>query len=149
MKRIILIALAAAAFASPSPAQPENGRGMVREVVMELLNLRAEANLTDEQRAQIKQVLQSHKDEIGDQFKTGRDARRSMREAVEAGGPESTGALAGADAIAAVARSRALLIARITSEIRPILTADQLKLAQATRERIEEMIDERISNFAE
>lgn len=149
MKRFFLIALATAALVSQSPAQPENGRGMVREVVRELLNLREEINLTDEQRAAIKGVVKSHKDEIGTQFKSGRDARRSMRQAVEAGGPDSAEALAAADAIAAAARSRALLVARITSEIRPILTPDQLKLAHDARERIEEMIDERLARFAQ
>ena len=155
MKKIILMALAAftvlaaGTLANPSQAQPENARGVVRELVQELLNFRKEAGLTDAQRTQVKDIMKSHKDEIRTQFMSGRDARRSMRQAVEAGGPESTGAQEAADAIAAVARSRALLIAKITSEIRPILTADQLKLAQTTRERIEEIIDERVAGFAE
>lgn len=155
MKKIILTALAAftvlaaGTLANPSQAQPENTRGVVRELVQELLNFRKEAGLTDAQRTQVKDIMKSHKDEIRTQFMSGRDARRSMQQAVEAGGPESTGAQQAADSIAAVARSRALLIAKITSEIRPVLTADQLKLAQTTRERIEEIVDERVARFAE
>ena len=122
---------------------------MVREIVRELLNLRKEAAVGEDQRAEIKGILKSHSSEIATQFKTARDARHAMQDAVEAKGPESAEALKAADGIAASARSRALLIAKITTEIRPVLTPEQMKLAKATRERIEEMLDERMAKFAE
>ncbi len=153
MKKFLIIALTAAVCITPIHSQPENvaegARGLVREVVRELLDLRKEAALSEDQRTQIKGILKSHKSEIAAQFKAGSAARHAMQDAVEAKGPESAQALKAADGIAATARSRALLIAKIATEIRPVLTPEQQKLAKATRDRIEEMIDTRIAKFAE
>jgi Spy/CpxP family protein refolding chaperone len=148
MKKAAIIALFFAAFITQSSAQPENLRGGMLDIVRELLNFREDADLTDKQRDHIKDVIASHKSEIEAQFQAGRNARRSMQESVAAAGPESARTQNAADAVAAAARSRALLVAKIASEIRPILTADQLELAEATRERIDEIIERRMSQFA-
>ena len=153
MKKIIILALTAVVCGTVANSQPENApegaRGMAREVIRELLNFRKDAAIGDVQRAEIKGILKSHSSEIATQFKTARDARHAMQDAVETKGPESAEALKAAGAIAASARSRALLIAKITTEVRPLLTPEQTQLAKATRERIEIMLDERMAKFAE
>lgn len=151
MKKFITTVVFAAALATTAPAAPETPRagGIIREIARELFNLREQAGLTDQQRAGVKSILKSHKPEIAAQITSGRDARRAMHRAVESSGPESAETLKAADAVAAAARNRALLTARIASEIRPLLTAEQVALAKATRERIEESVDARFSGFSE
>ena len=153
MKKIIILALAAVVCGAVANSQPENApegpRGMVREIIMELMHLRKEAAIEEDQRAEIKGILKSHRSEIATQFKAARDARHAMQDAVEAKGQESAEAMQAVDAIAATARSRALLVAKIATEIRPVLTPEQMKLAKATRERTEDMVDERMAKFGE
>ncbi|MGC4016240.1 MAG: hypothetical protein QM755_17215 [Luteolibacter sp.] len=68
-----------------------------------------------------------------------------MREAASSHGAESAEAKAAASHIGDVARDRALLVARIASEIKPLLTADQIGKLQSARSEIEEMIDQAAS----
>ena len=163
MKKIIITLASAAVLAatvhaiSPSTASSGLGsgpfRGHAREVIVgiigELKDLRAKVALTDDQRAQIQGVLKSHKPEIATQLAKGRDARRAMRDAVEAHGAESTEATKAADAVADAARSRALLVAKVSSEVAPILTPEQREQVKATRGRIEDSVDELLGKFGE
>ena len=163
MKKTALIAATtlAATFATITHAaspgnEPTGGgylrsgiRSLVSEIARELLNLREQAPLSDEQRTEVRGVLKSHKAEILAQFEKGRDARRAMIEAIGQKGPESPEALKAADAIGESARSRALLTGKVVSEITPILTPEQKTLAKSTLERIEDKVDGMFSGFAE
>lgn len=155
MKKLTaIIACASIAFAvNKTHAEPgmlrERGRELVRTIAMDLLDFRSKAGITDEQKSQIKEIVQSHKPEIVAQLQKGKDARRAMQAAVEATGPESTEALKAADGVADAARSRALLTAKVMSEIRPVLTPEQLSLAKSTRDQIEAVVDACFSGLAE
>lgn len=163
MKKIIITLASAAVLAatvhaiSPNSATPATGSGMfrghAREVVMgiigELKDLRAKVALTDDQRSQIQSIVKSHKPEIGTQLEKGRDARRAMQDAVEAHGADSTEVAKAADAVADAARSRVMLIAKIRSEVAPILTPEQREEMKATRSRIEDSVDELLGKFGE
>ncbi|OYV02801.1 MAG: hypothetical protein CFE26_21790 [Verrucomicrobiales bacterium VVV1] len=163
MKKIILTLASAAVLAatvhaiSPNSATPATGSGMfrghAREVVMgiigELKDLRAKVALTEDQRSQIQGIVKSHKPEIGSQLEKGRDARRAMQAAVEAHGADSAEASKAADAVADAARSRALLTAKIRSEVAPVLTQEQREEMKATRGRIEDSVDELLGKFGE
>ena len=163
MKKII-ITLASAAFlaatvhaVSPNGATSTTGpgqfRGHAREVVMgiigELRELRSKIALTGDQRSQIQEIVLTHKSEIGTQLEKGRDARRAMRDAVEAHGADSSEVTKAADAVADAARSRALLTAKIRSEVAPILTPEQREEIKSTRGRIEDSVDELLGKFGE
>ena len=163
MKKII-ITLASAAFlaatvhaVSPNAATSTTGsglfRGHAREVVMgiigELKDLRSKIALTEDQRSQIQGIVRTHQSDIGTQLEKGRDARRAMRDAVETHGADSTEATKAADAVADAARSRALLTAKIRSEVAPILTPEQREEMKATRGRIEDSVDALLGKFGE
>ena len=164
MKKVILMAVATAITlgamvqavspdAGASDAKPGAFRRCARELVgsiaRDLKCLGAEISLTDEQRGEIQRVLKSHKADFTLQFENGRAARRAMQEAVEKNGPDSPEAAKAADAVAAVARSRALLIGKISSEIRPLLTPEQLGRVKATREHIENSVDDFFGKISE
>ena len=68
-----------------------------------------------------------------------------MREAVSSHGADSAEAKAAASRIGEVARDRALLVGRLATEIKPLLTAEQVGKLQSARSEIEEMIDQAAS----
>ena len=155
MKKVILIALAAMAVAFGATTReasesmgslasgPYGGkiRTLISTIRNEIHDFRQQTPLTDAQRDQVKAILQSHKSEIGAQFKKGSEARRNMREAVSQSGPESAETLKASDGIADAAKSRALLLAKISSEVSPILTPEQRQHVGDARARIENMVD--------
>src|SRR6476620_5328977 len=112
MRKIVLtlasaVVLAATVHAiSPNTGTSSAGsggfRGHAREVFMgivgELKDLRSKVALTEAQRSQIQGIVKSHKPQIGTQLEKGRDARRAMRDAVEAHGADSAEATKAADA---------------------------------------------------
>ena len=102
-------------------------------IAQELLQVRQDLNLTRNQKSQIRQVLMDYKDEIKAQRATGQQARNRMKTASETYGPDSKEANTAADGIASAAKSRALLVAVIFSEIRPILSPEQIKTLEDAR----------------
>jgi len=139
-----LAMLATAAPSSPAAGGVGNGSFRVR-IIEKLRGLRSDLDLTDTQRDEIRKVLSSHREEIRHQWETGRGARENMRETVNAHGVESAEAKAAASRIGDAARDRALLVARIATEIKPLLNADQIRKLQSARSEIEEMIDQAAS----
>lgn len=125
-------------------ALPGQHTGPLREIVQtamrHFLNFRKETPLSAEQRDSVKKILESHRDEIRSQMTKGRDARRAMAEAAKKD-PASTETRSAADKIGEVARDRALLMAKIGAEVRPLLTTEQSQLIEAARTEIEPMVD--------
>ncbi len=128
---------------------PGQGHGKFREVIRtamrHLLNFRHETPLTAEQKQKARSVMESHRSEIHTQMEKGRDARRAMFHAVTASGPDAAATKEAADKIGNAARDRALLMAKVASEIKPLLTAEQLKRVEAARTEIESEVDAAIA----
>ena len=103
-------------------------------MAQEFQKIREDLALTRSQKSQIRQVLMGHKDEIKTQRAAGIEARQALKTATATHGPDSKETNAAADGIAAVAKSRALLVATIFSEVRPILTPEQIKTLESARE---------------
>lgn len=126
------------------------GHGRFREVIRtamrNMLNFRHETPLTAEQKRKARGVLESHRSDIRTQMEKGRDARRAMMDAVKASGPDAVATKEAADKIGNAARDRALLMAKVASEIRPLLTAEQLERVEAARTEIESQMDAAIAS---
>ena len=162
MKKFILI-LSLAALSLPALALPKIGamrdlgegilpdatRESVREVVRtaarHLLNFRKETQLSDEQRQQLKTVLETHRPETRALVERGREARKAYAAAVKAHGPEASQTREAAQKLGDLARDRALLMARVAVEVRPLLTDDQIKRLETARAEIETLVDEAMS----
>lgn len=161
MKKVILIAFTAAAVtlgastyaASDTAGSPGPIRSRLRVLFsgigQELREFRQQAPLSDQQRSQVKDILKSHKSEIAAQFQKGKEAHRNMKDAVEQSGPDSALTLKAADSVGDAARTRALLVGKIASEIAQILTPEQRKLAGEARTRIESTVDGRFPGLSE
>ena len=154
MKTLTLSLLAVFGLATAIPAMgfgrsfdigegiiPDQARSSIREIVRtavrHLLNFRKQTPLSEEQKAAISRILAEHREKIGAQIKQGRAARQAMEAAVKDNGSTK----AAAEKIGDAARDRALLMARIGAEVRPLLTPEQQKQLEAARTEIEGLVD--------
>jgi len=94
--------------------------------------LRSELNVTDQQKAQIRETVIAHKPEIAAAAKGVWDRRTALREAVLAGKDEAA-IRAAADQLGKAAGDAAVLAAKVASELKPILTAEQQQMIRQTR----------------
>ena len=152
MKRLITFLVIAAgitgigfAATSSSDTLPPEKHGsalreIVRTAVRHFLNFRKETPLSAEQRASVTKILESHRDEIRAQMTKGRDARRAMAEAAKKDA-NSAATRSAAEKLGDVTRDRALLIAKIGAEVRPLLTPEQQKHIEAARGELESLVD--------
>ncbi|MEY5024909.1 MAG: hypothetical protein RLZZ244_437 [Verrucomicrobiota bacterium] len=152
MKRILTFLVIAAgvtgtgfaATASSDTLQPEKNGSAIREIVRtavrHVLNFRKETPLTAEQRASVAKILETHREEIRTQMTKGRDARRAMAKAAKKDA-HSAATRAAAEKLGVVTRDRALLIAKIGAEVRPLLTTEQQKHIENARGELESLVD--------
>ena len=129
--RIPLVCTGLLAISTTAHALPFGNRG--GQVMREFQELREDLNLSRSQKSRIREILMAHQEEIHAQRTAAKDARSTMKSAMETHGADSTQADKAADGIARTAKSRALLVATIFSEIRPILTPEQIRKLEAAR----------------
>ena len=144
-KALIILPLAIGAVLAPLSAAPF-GQGPFRgEIVQRLMDLRADLDLSDTQKEEIRVVAEGYRDEIKAQWTTGKAAREGMRSAVQEHGAESPEAIAAAEKIGDAATSGSLLLAKILSDVKPLLTEDQLQKIQSGRADITGLIESRLN----
>jgi Spy/CpxP family protein refolding chaperone len=163
MKKILIILLIAATTI-PAPAVPkpvgigeglgsEAFRSSVRELVQtamrNFLNFRKETPIGEEQRQKIGAILGAHRAEIRGLITRGREARRACAVGAKAQGPDGAETREAAEAIGRVARDRALLMAKLGSEVRPLLTAAQQKHLESARGEFEDLVDQALATEVE
>lgn len=130
---------------------PEAPRDALRELARKLarhaLNFRDETPLTKEQKQKLAEVMKTHRSEIKAVMERGRDSRRAYEQVVKSHGPESSQTREAAEKIGAVARDRALLMGRILSQAKPLLTAEQQQRVDTARLEIESLLDSALSSI--
>ncbi len=156
MKTLVASILIATSFAATASAQdigqgivPDSARQSVRTIitsaVRNFLNFRRNTPLSDTQRQQIAAVLEIHRPEIHSMITRARDARRAYAAVVKAQGPDAFPTKQAAQKLGDVARDRALLIAKVAVQVRPLLTAEQQKAIESAREEIEGLVDQSLA----
>ncbi len=98
-----------------------------------LLVLRSEMNLSEEQRARIKEVLVGHKPEITKAAKGVWEKRTSLREAVLDETADEAAIRKAADDLSKAIGDAAVLAARIRGQVAPVLNEEQKKLVKQCR----------------
>lgn len=141
MKRSALIFTLAALALMPVPAARaagddevmspfEESAGRPRERLQKIF---ADTPLSADQKKQIRAVFKAHRTEVHDVRDKLAAAQRALVEASKSGGPDTEAARRAADRVGEASRDRALLRARLESEIRPILTPEQQKRLDAAK----------------
>ncbi len=98
-----------------------------------LMVLRSELNLTDEQRARVKETLKAHKPEIAAAGKAVWEKRVALRDLVLDEKADEPAIRKAADDLARSIGDAAVLAAKIRGEVAPVLTDEQKKLIRQTR----------------
>ncbi len=93
-------------------------------------------DLTDDQKARIKDVLRAHADEIKAQMQASGDARRALHDAVMAPQIDESAVRTAAMKVGQVQGDGAVLFARLRTDIEPILTDAQKAKVQSLREKV-------------
>jgi len=110
----------------------ERGRGplgrLIRASVGRLITLRAELNITDEQREQLKAIVQAHHDEIAQVVKKLVEKKQALRQAVMAQPADEDAIRAASNAVGKAVGDAAVLGSKIIDEARGVLTPEQLEL---------------------
>ena len=96
-----------------------------------LLVLRSELNVTDQQRDQVRQILESHKAEIGRYAQAIWQKRNALRDAVTADAPDEAAIRKAAGALGEVIGDASVAAVKLRAEVAPVFTEEQ-------KERIEE-----------
>ena len=127
------------------PAQA--AKGASRQTVRSRIRERAktELNLTDQQVAQIKQILKADKGEIAGLVTRLHDARVGLRGAIQAPGATEASVRVASAKVAAVEADLAVERLRLFGKISPILTAEQREKLQELRGRADDFVDKLIN----
>jgi protein CpxP len=123
-------------FGGPWPGRGMMGRrgGLFGELRMGLRAL----NLTDEQRAQVRTVLQGHRDDVRALVQKGRAARRQLFDAASGSPVDENAVRAASTAVADAAADAAILRAKVRSEIFALLTPEQREKAETLKQQMRE-----------
>lgn len=122
---------------------------MISGSIGRLLVLRSEMNVTDEQRAQIREVLVSHRPAIAETVKSVRDKRVALRNAVLLGEASEEQIRAAADELGKAIADAAVKGSKLRGEIAPILTEEQRGLIRCFLEENDAAVDKFLTQAAE
>jgi periplasmic protein CpxP/Spy len=99
--------------------------------------------LTDSQRQQVRSIMESHRAEFQAVAAKVLDARRDFAEAIEADTLDEAAIRARSTAMAAAMAEEAILQARVRSEVRALLSAEQLEQLKQRRAEFDKRRQER------
>ncbi|MCX5659168.1 MAG: Spy/CpxP family protein refolding chaperone [Planctomycetota bacterium] len=123
------------------------GRPLHRFIVGQvgrLMVLKSDMNVTDEQRAKIRAIVESHKGQIAPAAKDLATRGRALREAVIADKTDERAIRAAAGEMGRSIGEAAVLAAAIRAEVRPLLTDEQRKALDAFRAESDKAMDRMI-----
>ena len=106
-------------------------------------------NLTDDQKAQIKTILQAERNTLKPLLGQLHTARENLRAAIRAGDANETAVRAASAQVAAVAADLAVERMKIYGKIAPILTDEQRRQISDLRQRADDFTDRAITHAGE
>jgi Spy/CpxP family protein refolding chaperone len=106
-----------------------------------LLALRSELDVSAEQRAEIRGVVKSHKQELAAALKPVAEKRRALRDATLAEHPEEAKIRAAADELGKAIGDAAVVGSKIKSEVHNVLTPEQRERVGQFRQQSDSVVD--------
>jgi len=143
-KLLFLLSVAGLGLATLVPARAQEAGTLRQQAREKLADLRDDLGLDATQKEKIRDILVSHKAELLAQWQLGKSARDTMQSAVKDHGAGSPEATAAANGIGEVAKKRALLVASIAQEVKPVLTPEQIKKLETAKEGLEKWLQEKM-----
>ena len=118
------------------PGRPDGPRGPMREVLSQL-------DLSDEQKAGIKEIFQSQRPIVGPLSEQTAAARRGLFQAIHAPALDEAAVRAASDQLSKAQLALALERARTVARVRELLTPEQRKTLDSAREQRMNRAEER------
>lgn len=103
--------------------------------------------LSDDQKARVKEILKAHATEIEAQMKASGAARRALHQAVLTQPADEDGIRAAARQLGSVQGDSAVLFSKIRAEVDPVLTDAQRERVRQFRDRAKSHSDNAIKSF--
>jgi len=154
MKKALIITLVIGGLLTAGAVAVEKNDGaterrplvrLIRAQIARARALRADLNLTDEQKQEIGLILLEYKDEIAKVAKPVVEAKRELRKAVWAEKIDEKAIRTASEELGKAIADAAVLAARIRAEAAEVLTAEQLKVI----EKFHSDRDAAVDNFLE
>ena len=134
---ILLIVSAVAVANAQNPKRLGQGGAAAKGIFNVRMFLRG-LNLTDQQKEQVKNILSNHKPDMKAVAQESLQARRGLREAL-AGGADQAALKAAYDKVSTAGWNALMLRKQIGSEIKQILTPEQLELLQKRQQNLKKL----------
>jgi Spy/CpxP family protein refolding chaperone len=122
---------------------------MISGCIGRLLVLRSQMNVTEEQKAEIREVLATHRPAIAETVKSVRDKRVALRNAVLSGAADEGQIRADADELGKAIADAAVKASKLRNEIAPILTEEQRRLIASFFEENDAAVDKFLTDAAQ
>lgn len=119
---------------------------MVRARIARMVVLRDELDITAEQRAELRGIFHSHREDLRPAMVEVLQHKRALRDAVIAEQPDEARIRAEADALGDAIAEAAVAMSKVTSEARTVLTDEQLKLIEESMAENQQAVDEFIED---
>jgi protein CpxP len=153
---IMVAILATAAYAAGPGGGPATSWGgpdhplkrVISGCIGRMMALRADLNVTEEQRSQIREVIKSHRAEIATTLKSVQDARTSLRDLVLSDSASESEIRSAANNLGQAIADAAVKGAELRKELAPILTAEQRELISEALAKNDASIDTFLTNAA-
>ena len=134
----------------PEDGDTQGPRARIAELIQgrfaRMSALRDELNVTDQQRDEIREIMQSHRDELRPTVVAVIEHKRALRQAVMAEQADEAAIRAEADALGDAIGDAAVAISKVTGEARTVLTNEQLEMLEDAMVEHQERVDEFIEN---
>ena len=114
-----------------------------------VMRLQKELNVTDEQREQIRAIMEANRETGRAVMEKMRDAHQALRELAESDEVNEAAIRAKAAEVGAALGDSALMQAKVRKNIRAVLTADQIKKLDEMRDKMRERMEQRRKERAE
>jgi Spy/CpxP family protein refolding chaperone len=108
--------------------------GLISGHIGRLMVLHSELNLTDQQKAKIKETVAAQKPEIAKAAKGVWEKRSALVDAVLADQPDQQAIRKAADDLGKAIGDAAILASKVAGEVKPVLTSEQRGLVQKCRQ---------------
>ena len=142
-----------AQWRSKAGSQPGNedcpiGR-LIHERLGKLFDLRDELNITPEQRASIRTIVQNHRDDLKPVLKGVIEKHRTLHTAVLADETDEQAIRAAANDLGGAIGDAAVVAAQVAKEVKAVLTPEQLQVLRDFRADRQDAVDAILENLGD
>jgi Spy/CpxP family protein refolding chaperone len=122
---------------------------LIRSQMGRMITLRADLNVSDEQKAEIRTIIEKHKPEILPVVKKIMDKKRTLHDAILDESPDEDDIRKASKELGKAIGDAAILASEIAREIRPVFTEEQIQIIEKNSNERQGAVDKWLDEIAE